>query len=124
MRVLVCGGRHYANRQNVYNTLDEIAGITEEKPLPLDFTLIHGGATGADALADDWGVINWVLIREFKADWKRYGRAAGPIRNKQMLDEGKPDIVIAFLGGEGTRGMIALARAAGVPIREIPEPTP
>jgi hypothetical protein len=50
-------------------------------------------------------------------DWKRYGNAAGPIRNQRMLEWG-PDLVVAFAGGTGTAGMVALARAAGVPVIE------
>jgi hypothetical protein len=54
---------------------------------------------------------------EIKANWRKYGPAAGPIRNQQMLDWG-PDLVVAFAGGTGTAGMVALARAAGVPVIE------
>jgi hypothetical protein len=52
------------------------------------------------------------------ADWKRFGRAAGPMRNERMLKEGRPDLVIAFPGRTGTAGMKALAREAGVMIIE------
>ena len=48
------------------------------------------------------------------AEWHRLGRKAGPIRNQRMLDEGKPDLVVAFPGGTGTAGMVALACKAGV----------
>ena len=48
-------------------------------------------------------------------DWA-LGRKAGPIRNQRMLDDGKPDLVIAFSGGKGTAGMMAIARRAGVKI--------
>lgn len=59
-------------------------------------TIIHGGAKGADLIADEWAVVNWCPILEFKADWDKYGKSAGPIRNQQMIDEGKPDFFIAF----------------------------
>ena len=55
-----------------------------------------------------------IPVKTFEADWDRHGKAAGPIRNKQMLDEGKPDLVVAFEGGKGTANMIAQAEAAGV----------
>lgn len=45
------------------------------------------------------------------------GKAAGPIRNQRMLDEGKPDLVVAFPGGRGTADMVRRAKAAGVPVR-------
>lgn len=47
------------------------------------------------------------------------GKAAGPIRNQRMLDDGKPDRVLAFPGGRGTANMVKLAKAAGVPVHEI-----
>lgn len=44
-------------------------------------------------------------------------RAAGPIRDQEMLDKGKPDLVVAFLGNRGTADMVRRAREAGVPVR-------
>ena len=55
-----------------------------------------------------------IPVKEYPADWQKHGRAAGPIRNQQMLDEGKPDLVVAFDGGRGTADMIARAEKAGV----------
>src|SRR5688572_33050578 len=104
MRVLVCGGRDYADRAMVYAVLDEVAGVTDDEPLGRpDFLIIHGGATGADQLADDWAVMNWKLCLRRpvkKSEWDEHGKAAGPMRNQRMLDEGKPDLVIAFPGGK------------------------
>lgn len=84
-----------------------------------DVTIIHGDAPGVDHLADTWAVVNWVQIKRFPAKWDQYGRGAGPLRNQQMLDEGKPDLVIAFPGGKGTANMTKLAREAGVKVIEI-----
>lgn len=69
--------------------------------------------------ADEWAVVNWAQFEEYPADWKRYGMAAGPIRNRRMLKEGKPDIVIAFAGGRGTADMVRQAKAAGVPVVKV-----
>jgi hypothetical protein len=55
----------------------------------------------------------------FPADWEKYGKAAGPIRNQQILVEGKPDLVVAFQGGRGTANMVSRAQQAGVPVVEI-----
>jgi hypothetical protein len=112
-RVLVCGGRNYANWDLVVKTLAEIRrtkGIT---------LLMHGGAPGADKLAGNWGQLANVPMEVFKADWAKHGRAAGPIRNQQMLDDGKPDMVVAFPGGRGTADMIRRAKAAGVKVTSI-----
>lgn len=74
-----------------------------------------------DALAHDWAVVNWTQFEEYKADWDTYGLAAGPLRNQRMLDEGKPDVVLAFPGGKGTADMVARARKAGVRVVEVPK---
>jgi len=119
MRVLVCGGRDYKDYDTVCDTLDALLNPNND-PLPADpHTIIHGQAHGADLLADTWAVNNYVMIEEYPADWATHGKAAGPIRNKQMLDIGKPDLVVAFPGGAGTKNMCTLARAAGVEVRKV-----
>jgi len=110
VRVLVCGGRDFSDQRAVDVALDDLhdnKGITR---------IIEGGASGADRFAYEWAAINCVPIEHFVADWKRNGRAAGPIRNKQMLDDGKPDLVMAFPGGRGTADMVRRAEAANVPV--------
>lgn len=110
MRVLVCGGRYYEDEQRVFEALDELSGVSE---------VIEGGAKGADFFAKSWAKIRNIPRRTFPADWDRLGKAAGYIRNKQMLEEGKPDLVVAFPGGKGTANMIKLAREANVEVIEI-----
>jgi len=58
----------------------------------------------------------------FPADWGKYSKSAGYIRNKQMLAEGKPDLVVAFPGGKGTANMVKLAKLANIPIHTIDVP--
>ena len=55
------------------------------------------------------------------ADWEKHGKAAGPKRNKRML-EWKPDLVVAFPGGKGTANMVQQARQAGVEVIEVAIP--
>lgn len=145
MRFLVCGGRDYAvvttvqqegssgpvlnkgyyQYQHVFNTLNAIAQTysKEYNPtdnwLPLDITIISGAAKGADSAAADWAIVNYANLEEYPADWKTHGKSAGFIRNKQMLEEGKPDYVIAFPGGKGTAMMVDIAKKAKVPVIEI-----
>ena len=80
--------------------------------------IIHGGASGADRLAGAWANQNGVNVVEYKARWKQFGKGAGPIRNRQMLDEGKPDLVVAFKGDRGTANMIKQADDRGVKVIE------
>lgn len=112
MRVLVCGSRDYDRRDTLYATLDRL--VIEK----ID-AIIEGEAKGADALARQWAESRKVPVIKFPADWKKYGKSAGPLRNKHMLVEGKPDLVIAFPKGKlddtrGTKNMVTQARAAGI----------
>lgn len=121
MRVLVCGGRHYADRNRVYKELgDLLSDPADEYGMPYkDAVVISGGATGADQHALDWAVVHWCQFEEYKANWAQHGKAAGHIRNQQMLDEGKPDLVLAFPGGRGTADMVRRAKKAGIEVKEI-----
>ena len=117
MRVLVCGGRDF-DRATAWNWLErfaygEIAEVTGVNR-PKITALIHGGARGADEGAAEWGKSEGLRVLAFPADWKKHGKAAGPIRNQRMIDEGKPDVVIAFPGGRGTANMVGLAKASGI----------
>jgi predicted Rossmann-fold nucleotide-binding protein len=112
-RVLVCGGRGYTDRDRVFAVLDKFhadAGID---------VMIEGGARGADSLAHDYALSNGIYLESFPADWETHGTFAGPMRNKRMLEEGQPDLVIAFPGGKGTADMARKAKKAGVKVVEI-----
>lgn len=111
MRVLVCGGRNYDDLGAVWGQLDAFHAL--QGPISV---VIHGGAKGADLLADKWAIINHVARITFLPDWHTYGRAAGPMRNAKMLERGKPDLVIAFPGERGTKDMVRQARAVGVEV--------
>ena len=113
MRVLITGGRSFEKRSLLTEALDRLhqeRGIT---------TLIHGAAKGADRLAGEWAESRGIEVIANPAEWRRYGRAAGPIRNKQMLAEHKPDVVVAFPGSTGTANMVSIAEKAGVEVVRI-----
>lgn len=112
VKVLVCGGRDFKNESAVINFLFR---IDDERPIT---SVIHGGADGADRLGGEAAKLLQVPCHVFPANWKRDGKAAGPIRNQRMLDEGKPDVVVAFPGGKGTADMVRRARDAGVEVIE------
>jgi hypothetical protein len=114
-RVLVCGGRDFRD----YSRLSKILTRYHTEISAIG-TVIHGGASGADSLAGKWAGENGIPVEVFPAQWKKYGNSAGPIRNHQMLEEGLPDIVIAFPGGKGTAHMVGIARAADVFAIEVP----
>jgi hypothetical protein len=114
VKVLVCGGRNFNDALTLGSWL---GGIHKDHGISL---LIHGGANGADKMAGEFGKWQGIPVKEYPADWQKHGKAAGPIRNRQMLEDGKPDLVIAFAGGRGTANMIDQARKAGVKVL-IPE---
>jgi hypothetical protein len=85
--------------------------------------VVHGAAAGADTHAGGIARSMALQVEEFPADWDKHGKKAGPIRNREMLAT-KPDLVIAcrMMGvSRGTDDMIAIAVAAGVPVRIIYE---
>lgn len=109
MRVLVCGGRDFKDRDLVYSTLDKVHAKYGHK-----MCVVHGAAEGADLMAEDWCKSREVAYIGVPAMWKTQGRAAGPIRNKRMRDTTQPEACIAFPGGTGTNGMITLMREIGI----------
>ncbi|MDA7915275.1 DUF2493 domain-containing protein [bacterium] len=119
-RILVCGGRDYENRERLFGVLDKAlsaATLTERT-----FVLIHGNARGADKLSHEWATARQVDdVRVYKADWKTHGKGAGPIRNRLMLTDGQPHVIVAFPGGNGTADMIRQGKKAGVPVYEVIE---
>lgn len=118
MRVLVCGGRHYQNKAMVRQQIDMLLRSLNFRGMTL--TIIHGACpTGADALADEYARELGLEVLRFPADWNRYGKRAGYLRNQRMLDEAHPDMVLAFPGKRGTTMMKQLARRAGVMVVEV-----
>lgn len=114
MKILVCGGREFDNWGQLVYTLDYEFGEHDS-----DSLVIQGGAKGADFLGRVYAKNRGISQVEYPADWKTHKWAAGPIRNQQMLDEGKPDKVVAFEGGKGTADMVARARDQGFNVVEV-----
>lgn len=110
MRVLVCGGRHFNDGDFVHNALCRLDSARGP------FTVIlHGCCTGADHEAEIWAMAANVKIVGMRAEWQKHGRAAGPIRNRRLLDAGV-DLVIAFPGGRGTADVVREARRRGIEV--------
>lgn len=112
MRVLVCGGRDYSDKDNLYSILDK---IHEKYSISV---IIQGCASGADWLAAEWAFDYGIDCEYYPADWDTFGKTAGLLRNQQMLNT-KPDLVVAFPGGKGTAHMINISKAAGVEVIQI-----
>jgi hypothetical protein len=120
LRILVTGSRDWTDRGLIERAL---ADVIAENHTRTPKVLVHGGARGADSLADaiwrGWRVPGGAAEPEvYRADWFKYGESAGPRRNAEMVAAGA-GICLAFPLGEsrGTRGCIALAEKAGIPVR-------
>lgn len=116
-RIIVCGGRNFNDKNLFEETLDRIIPLYDSPEL------ISGHASGADMLAEEYAQKNNLRITVFKPDWKKYGRAAGPIRNREMIQfaaEEQP-VIIAFWNGSsrGTKNMIEQGEKAGAKIHVI-----
>ena len=117
MRVLICGDRDWTEKYPIYLTIEALY-----KKHGDNLVIINGLARGADSIADE--IARKFLpdgnVLGFPADWTKYKKAAGPIRNKQMLIEGQPDLVIAFHQNieesKGTKNMVEQSRKASVPV--------
>lgn len=105
--VVVCGGRDFSDRELLCSVLD--------REIQRGDVIVHGGCrTGADAMADEWARERGLFVRVFQAEWSRYGRSAGPKRNREMAKIA--DLVIAFPGGAS---MLREARVRGVEVRHV-----
>lgn len=112
LRILVCGDRNWKD----WKTIEDFI-----KTLSKDTVIIHGNCRGADKMAGYVAKKYGLTVLPFPANWKKYGNAAGPIRNKQMIDEGKPDLVVVFHNdlskSRGTKNMVQQARKHGIEVK-------
>lgn len=106
MKVIVCGGRHYGNKKLVYKVLDAV------NP---NFVVTGRCPSGADRIAEEWADEKGILFQGIEANWRKYGIAAGPLRNSQIVEKGA-DLCIAFHGGKGTDNMMRKAQEAEIPV--------
>jgi hypothetical protein len=139
VRVVITASRSWTNAAKVRDRLSR---------LPSGTTIVHGGAPGGDTLVDAEARALGFTVEVWPADWERYGRGAGVIRNLDMLDSTrgaryvtaeserrvdaildpppKPDLVVAFWDGEsrGTKHTIDSAERRGLPVDVIVDPLP
>lgn len=115
MILLVTGDRHWTNRKKIAEQI-----YKRRKKIQL---LIHGGAAGADLIADEYARVLGIQTAEFDANWTFYKRAAGPIRNRNMVKFIKPDLVLAFhknlKKSKGTADMVSVARKMKIKVKVI-----
>lgn len=119
LRVLVTGGRDFHDQGAVDRVLDHVFATCSG-----GMVLLHGAAKGADACANAWAMAKRVVgasvgIHRYHAEWRKHGKAAGPMRNQRMIEDGRPDLVVAFPGGAGTADCVRRAKEAGIEVLVI-----
>ncbi|SEB81322.1 Protein of unknown function [Rhizobiales bacterium GAS188] len=120
MRVIVCGSGHADYSHLV---AFELTQLHERQPIRV---LAHGGGQGVCAAAEEWARLNSVSVVRYPPNWVRLGKKAEAMRNEFMLEDSRPDMVIAFPGGDCTADLVR--RALGhrlavysVPARDVPQ---
>ena len=110
-KVIIAGCRDFADYALLRSFADEVLAGAE------DIEIVSGGARGADGLGERYARERGYALKVFPAEWKKWGRAAGPIRNGQMA--GYADALIAFWDGQssGTRDMIRKAEDRGLRVQ-------
>lgn len=108
-KVLVTGGREYANKVALTLVLDELRPTC----------IVHGAADGADTLAHEYAAERTIKEIACPAPFLYLGPYAGMMRNIYMLDNHRPDIVVACPGGTGTANCVKNALLRGIPVRRV-----
>lgn len=113
MKILICGDRDWNDYWAIYDVISK---------LDRNSLIIYGAARGADTMAGTIATKLGFDVVPFKAKWNLYGKAAGPIRNREMLDE-NPDLVIAFHNdienSKGTKDCIKEAEKRGIEVKLV-----
>lgn len=118
MKILMCGDRNYKDEDKVRAVFKSLLMLYN------NFEIVQGGASGADFLANKIAKEMNITVKEYQAQWTKYGRAAGPLRNDLMLSD-NPDIelVIAFhkniANSKGTKSMVEKAIHKGIKVEII-----
>lgn len=111
MKLIIAGGRDYQLKPSDYARLN---ALHDECYV---YEVVYGGAPGADECGARWATDEGIGLRCFPADWKTHGKAAGPIRNRQMAEYA--DAVALFPGGRGTQSMYEEAKRVGIEIYDF-----
>ena len=115
MKVIIAGGRDIS-----FNSSDMLDKITAQMPSITE--VVCGGAQGVDHHGKYWAIHNNIPVKEFPADWQTHGKAAGPIRNRQMAEYADALILIWDGKSRGSKNMMANAKTQGLQIHEVVVP--
>lgn len=122
-KLIVAGSRNYNDYSEFKKLIDDNMRRILKVNNASDIEFVSGGCRGVDKMGEKYAEENGMNVKVFEADWKKYGKSAGPIRNSEMADYG--DALIAFFNGEskGTLDMINKAKKKKMPITIINIPS-
>lgn len=111
-RVIIAGGRDFRDYSLLVKTMDNLLSNIRD-----EIVVVCGKARGADTLGEQYAKERGYVVQYFPADWERYGKAAGYLRNTEMAKNA--DALVAFWDGMslGTRHMIEIAKSRGLKVR-------
>lgn len=115
MKVIIAGSRSFEYYEILRDVMDEL--IDESGIVPDE--IVSGTAKGADRLGEKYAAELGIPIKRFPADWNKYGKKAGHLRNIEMAEYG--DMLVAFWDGEskGTEQMIKYAKSIGLKVKVV-----
>ena len=116
-RMIVAGGRDYSNQNIVNYYIDRVKDVCDSRGLNL--VIVCGMATGADTLGRNYAISNGLEVLEFPADWNKYGKSAGYVRNKEMGDVADSAIVFWDGRSKGSKLMIDIMHELKKPVVAI-----
>lgn len=110
-RIIICGSRNFKDKELLYANVTDV--LSKEENINDEIEIVTGGCRGADEIGKQYAIEHGYKHTEFPADWSKYGKKAGYIRNKKMAEYASKTnaICIAFPVGEskGTRMMMDIA---------------
>lgn len=116
-RMIVAGGRDYSNQNIVDSFIDRVRIVCESRGLNL--VIVCGMAKGADTLGRNYALSHNLDIMEFPANWDKYGKSAGFIRNKEMGNIADSAIVFWDRESRGSKMMIDFMKSINKPVKVI-----
>jgi hypothetical protein len=110
---VIAGSRNFTDYKKLCKICDHLLQYQT------DIEIVSGTARGADRLGEQYAKERGYAIKQFPADWKKHGKAGGPIRNQQMANYA--DALIAFWDGKsrGAKNMIELAKRSNLTVKRI-----